>query len=232
MTLMKKAAPFLKEGLSIGTAMKGLASVDPRLRSFIYAASLAGYGTDMVMDFLRGSSGTPQDKNERRLKQREASGMARSDEKAQLSRGASAEGAQDLIRKGAQAAAGLASASGVHRRTPEEEVTESVQEVATPQGYFERAMEGIKFADLTPEMKPNVVKFKDRLDILERQQVPYEDDRVQKFVRALKKLVGGQDIGYREQERFNQTYGGDDADARFNAILDQVEPLLRGLLGG
>lgn len=231
MSLLKKVSPFLKESLSATTALKGLASVDPRIRSFIFAASAAGYGADMVLDFLRGSK-SPQDLEADRMRSRQAQGSARPEEEALLSRDSSAEGAQNLLKRGAQLASGLAAASGIPSvpQGTQEDIT--VEEVETPQGYFERALQGAKVSDIDQTIRPNLLKIKDRLDILEKQKVPYEDSRVQKFVRSLRSMIGSRDIQTQEEQRFAGQYGKGEADARFNDALGQIEQLLARLIGG
>jgi hypothetical protein len=119
--------------------------------------------------------------------------------------------------------------------------TEEVETSGATPSFFERAMEGISFFDLSDELKPNVGKLMKRLDSLEGQGTKWSDKSVQKIVRGLKKMVKGEGILYnpkyqpkpRASERGTALSGatgatGTSADDQLIALLDQFSQRFLG----
>ena len=114
--MIDKVLPLLKQAIPTAAAMKGIAAADPRLKAFIFAATAAGYGADMVMDFLRSVGGQPGEQEfDQRTRERKAQGKARPDELADLADTETADAAQGLAKAGIGIAAGLGAAGAAGR---------------------------------------------------------------------------------------------------------------------
>ena len=102
---------LLKQYLPVGMAAKGLSSVDPRIVSFITGATAAGYGVDMIKDFLKDVTLKGPEKDlVRRQRAKKEAGTARPDEQANLSGGKIAGNIGNAIGAGLTVAGGLGAA--------------------------------------------------------------------------------------------------------------------------
>jgi len=214
---------FLKQGIPTGAAIKGLSSIDPKISKFIKTASLAGYGTNAILDYFKDAVSPKGAKlDQQRMESRAAKGTARPDEVAALSEEEASlpSVAGKAASVGIPIAAGLASAGALGGATAAAQAAPAaaaaIQGAAAPAaapaapaaatklGLFEQAMKGISFFDLSDDQKTRIGPMKKRLDALDSQGATAKDKAVKTLFRAIDKIVNKSGVVEQEAERFAQ----------------------------
>lgn len=110
---LSKILPWLNQALPVGAAVKGLGKVNPKMSDFIYKSIGAGYGADQILDFIRNKlEPEGQQREEGRLRSKEAQGSLRPDEKISLDSRRDTDKLQSTVSAGAGLVAGALGVPG------------------------------------------------------------------------------------------------------------------------
>lgn len=242
---LSKIKSILSSGIGAKTALAAVASLDPRLRSFMTAAAAAGYGAQEMFEFLQNQSLGPQEQSRRRnVQSRAASGRATPQEMVEArdiqEQGAPARAVRNLAGLGAGALAAMGTdprATQMPENQGGGEVidvqAEQVQE--TPTGYVKRALDGVEYFDLPDEYKERIAPEVRALYESEQNRTPWEDAGVQRLVKAIRRKMGVRDreaarqgmVVPQQQPQATQQPGSADAMVMqgLQALLDEFRKL-------
>lgn len=234
--MIEKLAPFLKKALPAGVALKGISSSNSRMKKFITSAAAAGYSTDVILDFIRGL--TKKSGRQQMLENaafRKSQGTARPDELVEAQQFEEQEARKQALKGAAAVGAGLASSAlpvGAAGRAAASLIPgllgggeEQTQERETQPTFFQRAMQGVDFLNLSDKNKQRVGPLMKRLDRMEEQGMSWKDRSVQTIVNALRRITKTEDKGLIETEsaRFQQTQPQQsNADQELMAMLQDI----------
>lgn len=193
-------------------------SLSPQMKAFFGMAAASGLGLDTAFNGLRDVFQTPGSNAEKqRLQQGVQQGTSRPDEERALGKlqqqdigqlkGIAVPAAAALAGAGAAQSQGLqgilsqlTGGQGAQGEQPQEEP-------GRKQSFFERAMEGLSFFDLTDTAKDAVGPIMRQLDVLESQNVPWEDKAVQRLANKARNMASEPTMAGQEQARFQDAYG-------------------------
>ncbi len=195
MDLFKRAMPFFNNIIPFGLALKGLEKLDPKLRSFISGAALAGYPANATLDYLKEKFQDSDKADEMSVLEHEKlSGTARPDEKAaaeilkqQQTIPNALQGAATLASGGLGGAAALGNLGlGAFQQSPQ---SQQPNQQAPQQQQLTNQQKQIPFDDIKQLTHQQEPQSQTKAALPQREEQANVSDRLGKYFKDFPDLV-------------------------------------------